>query len=167
MPKRIDSSVWVAIKNAFLRRDPKPSYKTLADDYGVSKASIERKASAENWQADREVTEQVKESQRVKSARKASTAVGRKVDDLDALDGFIADLYFDGKTADIKSREGAANAMANLLKVRRELFPPNADELAEIAFKLNINPNDFVEALKRRWEESMPVVTSEPQKSQS
>lgn len=166
MPKRIDSTVWDAIKSAFLRRNPKPSYKTLSNEFGVSQSSIERKASAENWQADRETTSQIKESQRVQSALKMSAGSGRKVDDLEALEGFMADLYYDGLTVDIKSREGCANAITNLIKAKRELFPPDADELAEMAFKLNIKPNDFIEALKRRWEESIPAVP-EVQKSQN
>jgi hypothetical protein len=48
------------------------------------------------------------------------------------------------------SKEGCASALASLLRAKRELYPPDADELAEIAFRRGITPDDFIQAIESR-----------------
>ena len=152
MPKRIDSTVWTAIKSAFLQRNPKPLYKDLAKEFGVSKASIDRRASEENWQSDRESADQGQEIARALSAKKASESYGREVDDLKALKGLIADLYFDAATVEIKSREGCASAVTNLIRAKRELFPPTLPEIVAIAIGQGYGPDEFLQELRNQWD---------------
>ena len=175
MPKRIDSTVWRVIKSAFLQRDPKPSYKALAKEFGVSSSSIETKAAKDKWQAERDTREQGK----VVASQKISQASGRKVDPQVALDGAISDLYYEATALEGKSKEGCANAMANLLKTQRELYPPTfaewvdmvikfniqptPDDIVELTIQSGITPDTFMEALKRRWSQGLePAPESVP-----
>jgi hypothetical protein len=38
--------------------------------------------------------------------------------------------------------------LASLLRAKRELYPPDAEELAEIAFRKGITPDDFLQAIE-------------------
>ena len=170
MPKRIDSTVWSAIKSAFLQREPIPTYGSLAKEFGVSQSSITQKAAAEKWQAERDSKEQGK----VIASQKISQASGRKIDPQVALEGAISDLYYEATALEGKSKEGCANAMASLLKTQRELYPPTfaewtdmimkfdivptAQEIVELTVQAGITPDTFMEALKQRWAQGLEPV---------
>ena len=170
MPKRIDSTVWSAIKSAFLQREPKPAYGDLAKEFGVSKSSVTQRAAAEKWQEERDRVELTKAT----TSRKISQASGRKVNLSDALEGAIADLYHEAAALEGKSKEGCANAMANLMKTQRELYPPtfaewvsmvikfdiqpSPDDIVELTVQARITPDTFMEALKRRWAQGLEPV---------
>ena len=164
MPKAIDSTVWSAIKSAYLNRNEKPRLKDLSREFGVSTGAVSTRRKSENWDKLRDDAQANIRAERIQSARKAFVSAGQSLDDLTILEATIADMYFEMSATVANSKEGCANAVTSLIKAKRELFPPSADELAEMAFKLNIRPQDFIDALTRRWEEAMSAAQSVDQK---
>ena len=159
MAKRIDDTVWKAIENAFLRRDRKPTYGQLAEEFGVSKRSIENKARERNWQEARAMVDYGGEAGEERALKRISESETRQpVDPIKAMRGLITDIYHEAIATEAKTKEGCVNAFVNLLKAQRELYPPNADDLAEMAVQLDITPDEFMEALKRRWAQGLEPV---------
>lgn len=154
MPKIIDPRVIALIKKAFLERNPRPTYAKLAAEFQVSKAKIADVASKGKWVSLREAGEKATAAGKIEGAKALVRSSANKVDAFDALNTVIADITAETTSVDAKSKEGCANALANLLKVQRELFPPDVNELAEIAVKLNIKPADFLRAIKEKWQEN-------------
>ena len=153
MPKAIDIRVLSAIKKAYLERNPRPTYAKLASEFQVSKAKIADVASKEKWVGLRDAKESAKAAGHVEGAKALIRASTKKVDAMDALNIVLADIVAEVTSVEAKSKEGCANAFVNLIKVQRELFPPDVDELAEIAVRLGITPNDFLAAIQKRWAE--------------
>jgi hypothetical protein len=88
------------------------------------------------------------QERRAKLNRRQS--VTAPVDDIDALDRAIARVSEARASMEAKSLEGCVNALVALLRAKRELFPPDTEELAAIAFRHGITPEDFVQALNAR-----------------
>lgn len=139
------------MKAAFLRRSKKPTYSALAQEFAVSRSSVFNKASEEGWPKERELFQATIETSRTQGA-KAAVRNRPKVSPIQVLNDAIADISAEIAVTEAKSKEGCASTLARLLETQRALFPPNADELAAIAVQLNIKPQDFLEALKKRWE---------------
>jgi len=155
MPKAIDRRVIDAAKKAYLDRKSKPSLNALASEFGVSAATLKNVAAKEKWTDLRAAADMAQESGKVEGA-KAATRQRPRVDDLQVLNDAIADLSAEIATIEAKSKEGCASSVAALLKAKRELYPPDADGLAEMAVKLGITPADFIRSLKSKWAEQDP-----------
>lgn len=152
MPKAIDRRLLDTIKNAYMNRSPKPTLNALAKEFGVSGTKVRVLASEEKWSDIRKAKDQSTAVGAIAGA-KAAVRASKKVDPYDALMAAIADISAEVSAVEAKSKEGCANALGNLLKVQRELYPPSVEELAEIAVKLNISPADFLRAIKDKWQE--------------
>ena len=152
MPKAIDSTVWSAVKSAYLNRNEKPKLQQLSREFGVSTGAISTRRKNENWEKLRDDAQANIRAERIKGARKAFANTGQDLDDLTILEATIADMYFEMSATMASSKEGCANAVTNLIKAKRDLFPPNADDLADMAVRLGIGPDEFLEALRRKWE---------------
>ncbi|NEZ61999.1 hypothetical protein D0962_04285 [Leptolyngbyaceae cyanobacterium CCMR0082] len=160
MPKAIDSTVWSAVKSAYLNRNEKPRLKDLSREFGVSTGAISTRRKGENWDKLRDDAQANIRAERIQSARKAFVNAGQNLDDLTILEATIADMYFEMSATVANSKEGCANAVTSLIKAKRELFPPTALELARMAVQLGIKHEDFLEALKELWEQELePVET--------
>ena len=70
--------------------------------------------------------------------------------DATILDMAIAEITIAGKKAPARSKESAAAALVELLKAERELNPPTAEDLAQIAYEQGITPDDFAKAILKR-----------------
>jgi len=147
MPKAIDSKLIGAIERAYLDRSPKPSLRALATEFGIGLSTVKALSSDRNWTAQREQKEQGK----VEGGKDVNRRRG--IDGYQAIKDAIADISAEVSTVDAKSKEGCASALVSLLKAERELFPPTAEELAEMAVKLDITPADFIRAMKLKWQE--------------
>jgi hypothetical protein len=155
MPKAIDRKLIDAIKRAYLDRKSKPTLKDLAVEFGVGLATLKNISSKEKWAELRKAASVAQNTGAVEAA-KTVTRQRPKVDDLTHLDNAIADVSAEVAAIEAKSKEGCANALAALLKTKRDLYPPNAEELAEMAVKLGITPADFIRALKLKWADQDP-----------
>ena len=155
MPKAIDRRVIDAAKKAYLTRKSKPGLKEIASEFGVSESTLKSICSKEKWTELRKAADTAQDVGRVEGA-KAVVRQRPKVDDLTYLDNAIADIGAEVAAIEAKSKEGCAGALAALIKTKRELYPPNAEELAELAVKLGITPADFIRALKTKWAEHDP-----------
>lgn len=156
MPRKIDERVWDIVKTAYLGRHPKPSYAALSKEFNVSKASIEAYASKHGWAAERKRldarAEEASEETIVKLARERPIQSS-----LDVLNGAISELYFEGLAIEGKSKEGCLNAMANLIKAKRDLYPPSLREIVAIAIGQGFSPDDFLAELRKQWSEQLVV----------
>ena len=150
MPKALDKKLIEAIRKAYLGRRSRPTLKELATEFSVGLSTLKLISADEKWAELRKTAQMAQEAGSVEGA-KAATRQRPKLDDLTLLDNGIADLSAEVAAVEAKSKEGCATAMANLIKVKRELFPPTAEELAEMAVSLGITPSDFLTALQRRW----------------
>ena len=153
MPKAIDSKLIEAIKKAYLTRQSKPSLASLAKEFGVGETKVKHSAREGQWTALRDAQKTANAAGRVEGAKAIVRASSNKIDAMEALNTVIADIAAEATSVEAKSKEGCANALANLLKTQRELYPPDVDELAEIAVRLGITPNDFLSAIQKRWAE--------------
>ena len=150
MPKPLDSKLIQAMERAYLDRVPRPSLNTLSSEFGVGFSTVKRLSSEGKWKDRRDA----KDASAVEGIAKGAIAATRtrpRVDDFDVLNDAIADLSGSVAAIEAKSKEGCASALAKLLQAKRELYPPDADGLAEMAVKLGITPNDFLEALRSKW----------------
>jgi len=152
MARTLGDKLIQTIKNAYINRNPKPSLKSLATEFDVGLSTLKKLSSEQSWPELRTAKDTSRAVGKVEGAKAVTRS--RKVNDFDALNNAIADISAEVATIDAKSKEGCATALANLLKAKRELYPPNADELAEIAVKLEITPADFIRALKTKWQEN-------------
>jgi hypothetical protein len=155
MPKKIDDRTFEAVKKAYLESKVKPDRQKLADKFCVGLSTLNNWAAAGKWESLRESAVSSRAEGKVEGAKVATRSRGA-VDDFELLNNAIADISAEIAAIEAKSKEGCANAMANLLKAKRELYPPNAEELAEMAVKLGITPADFIRALKTKWAEHDP-----------
>jgi hypothetical protein len=149
MPRALDNKLIAAIEKAYLDREARPSLKELADEFGIGLSTLKGISSKEGWAARRDAAEAAKIEGRVEGAK--AVLRPRGVDGLTAIRNAITDISAEVSTIEAKSKEGCATALVNLLKAERELFPPNAEELAELAVRLDISPADFLRALKAKW----------------
>lgn len=150
MPKALDRKLIDAIKKAYLGRKSRPTLKELATEFSVGLSTLKIISAEEKWAELRKTAQVAQELGAVQGA-KSATRQRSKLDDLVLLNEGIADLSAEIAAIEAKSKEGCATAMANLIKVKRELFPPTAEDLAEMAVNLGITPSDFLTALQRRW----------------
>ena len=155
MPKKIDPRTFEAVKAAYLKGGSKPDRQKIADQFKISMSTLNNWAAEGKWETLRITAATHHESGKVEGA-KAATRQRPRVDDLEALNNAIADISAEISAIEAKSKEGCANAMANLLKAKRELYPPDADGLAEMAVKLGITPAEFIRALKTKWADQDP-----------
>lgn len=153
MPKPIDSKVIELIRDAYITRGSRPTLEALAKEFKVGRSTVTNAARKGKWKDVRDSKAALTVEAQIEGAKQYIKTSGLKIDDLHALETMIVDLTTKANSADVKSFEGSANALANLLKVKRELFPPDVDELAEIAVRLGITPNDFLAAIQKRWVE--------------
>ena len=150
MPKAIDPRLIEAARKAYLNRNPKPTLKALAAEFGIGATTLRIAASKGKWAELRKST-----AAGVKQGAIAVATARSKVNDLDVLENAIAIMAANVATTEAKSKEGCASALGCLLKAKRELYPPTADGLAEMAVGLGITPADFLAALRVRWDGEM------------
>jgi hypothetical protein len=155
MAKKIDDRTFEAVKSAYLECGSKPDRPRLAAQFKIGLSTLNNWAAEGKWEDLRTAKVVSRESGRIEGA-KAATRQRPKVDDLTHLDNAIADVSAEVAAIEAKSKEGCANALASLIKAKRELYPPNAEELAEMAVKLGITPADFIRALKLKWADQDP-----------
>ena len=73
---------------------------------------------------------------------------------MDLLNFAIADIARATLTTPCTSKESGYQALATLLRVQRELNPPTADDLAEIAVRHGLKPGDFIKVIRDRSQQS-------------
>lgn len=151
MPKRISEEIWEEIKAKYLRDNAKP--KELSALFGVSVRSIEQRAANESWANQRKARALIAVGVSPdRAAVAAATAAGESGESVFAtMSRAIGLLAAEAETIPGKSKEGCYNAMTNMIKAHRELFPPDAEGLAKIAADLGIRPADFIRALQKEW----------------
>lgn len=146
MPKQISDKVWEKIKEGYLQKGCKID--DLSALYGVSVRSIKQKAKDEGWSSQRKARALVA----VGVAPDRAAAVANEEGKLfDIMANAISILSQEIQATPSKSKEGCVNALVNIAKAQRELFPPSAEELAKIAADLGIRPADFIRALQKEW----------------
>ena len=150
MPKKIDDRTFEAVKDAYLECDSKPDRPRLARQFKIGLSTLNNWAAENKWEDLRSAKVAAREIGRVEGS-KAAIRQRPKVDDLELMNNAIADLGAEVAVVEAKSKEGCATAMAALIKAKRELYPPDAEELAAMAVSLGITPSDFLTALQRRW----------------
>lgn len=155
MPKKIDQRTFEAVKTAYLKSGSKPDRQKLADQFNISMSTLNNWAAGGKWEDQRTAAAISREAGKIEGA-KAATRSRPRMDDLEALNNAIADLGAEVAAIEAKSKEGCASAFATLLKTKRELYPPDADGLAEMAVKLGITPADFIRSLKNKWADQDP-----------
>lgn len=155
MPKKIDQRTFEAVKAAYLKSGSKPDRQKLSAQFKVSMSTLNNWAAEGKWEDQRMAAVLSREAGKVEGA-KAAVRQRPQVDDLQILNDAIADLSAEVAAVEAKSKEGCASAVATLLKTKRELYPPDADGLAEMAVKLGITPADFIRSLKNKWAEQDP-----------
>lgn len=147
MPKQISEEVWGHIKAGYLHQGCK--IEDLSARFNVSVRSIKQKAKDENWSSQRKTRALIAVGV---PADRAAAAAGEEVESMSAtLSKAIGLLAVEAETIPGKSKEGCYNAMTNMVKAHRELFPPDAEGLAKIAAELGIRPADFIRALQKEW----------------
>ena len=147
MPKTIDPRLIEAAKKAYLTRNPRPTLKAIAAEFAIGLSTLKALSSKGKWAEIRK--------SKAAGAKQGAIAVATaraKVSDLDVLENAIAIMAANVATTEARSKEGCASALGSLLKAKRELYPPTADGLAEMAVGLGITPADFLAALKSRWD---------------
>ena len=150
MPRALDPRLIEAAKKAYLTRSTKPSLKAIAAEFKISLSSLKMLSSKGKWAELRKST-----ATGVKHGAIAATCTRSKANDLDVLENAIAIMAANVASTEARSKEGCASALGSLLKAKRELYPPTADGLAEMAVGLGITPADFLAALKTRWDGEM------------
>ncbi len=146
MPKHISDKVWGEIKEAYLHQGCKID--DLSALYKVSVRSIKQKAKDENWSSKRKARALTAIGVPPDRAAAAADEEGKL---FDIMAKAIATLSSEIQATPAKSKEGCVNALVNIAKAQRELFPPSAEELAKIAADLGIRPADFIRALQKEW----------------
>jgi hypothetical protein len=154
MPKQISEEVWGEIRKEYVQKECKIN--DLSALFGVSVRSIKQKAKDENWSALRKATGLATKAKALIAVDDIPGRVpmGRSADSPslhEVLNKAIGLLAVEAETIPGKSKEGCYNAMTNMVKAHRELFPPDAEGLAKIAADLGIRPADFIRALQKEW----------------
>ncbi len=147
---QVDPTLLSLVRDAYINRSSRPKLEDLATEFKVSRRTIAGLSSKEGWVELRKAKELGKEI----GAKVALRAQKEKINDLEALDGVISDLFAQVSVTDAKSKEGVANAMANLIKIKRDLFPPTIRDLARMAVNNGFSAADFIREIKAQWAES-------------
>ena len=131
------------------------SYRELAARFNVSFGTLQDVAKRESWVKGYDKThDKIKEQTRVKLAEEKATIKAKGIAaDLQVLDSAIATLALSATTVEPKSQEGAYNAIANLIKIKNQIAPPSAEDLADIAIANGIKPEEFILALAQKWQQ--------------
>lgn len=143
MPKKTPELIVKRIERAILAGDG--SYAEIAQRHDVSKPTVERIARSLHLQ-DRKAA----------SAAASGAIAATLTSELD-LDSVlllgIQSLSDALPDAPVKSREGAAGALARLIETYRKFHPMTMDELIDAAIAMpNFNPREFAQALRDRVE---------------
>lgn len=163
---RID---WVLIRDDFVRGTD--DYGVLAKRYGISRQSIELRASptkGENWQLLRQ---QHRESHTSQNQTKTpvhsvvatetetevlphSTTLSNKLTfaDIDALvNGAIARLYSQLQVTEARSLEKTAEVFTQLIDLKLRLVPPSPRDWAILAIDWNLPPKELIDELRKAY----------------
>jgi transposase-like protein len=131
----------------------------IADRFDISRRTVERWADAGNWREEKEQQSNVVPLAKPKQPKLATHPPVRVplrrsegLDDLEVIEGAIAELAAALPDADDKSKGGIANALRGLVEYKRKLRPPTATELAQQVIELGISPTEFVRELKEKWQ---------------
>lgn len=121
MAKKYD---WIAIKNEYITTDT--TYQELADKYGVSFSSIEKKARKEGWRLDRNATcEKVEREVRKKTVAKVANKTVKKID-------LVADSTEKILKIINKTLGDAEQFNKHMVKLRQGYGPGEFDENIEV-----------------------------------
>ncbi len=159
---RID---WVLIRDAFVTGAD--DYGVLAKRFGVSRQSVELKASPKNEhsqllrQQHRESCQnqtpvhpvvETETKTKLLTAPPSSVVSGASLSftDVDALvDGAIARLYSQIQLTESRSLEKSAEGFAQLIDLKLKLKPPTAESWALLALEFGLPSEELVNQLKR------------------
>lgn len=156
MPKKINN--WDEIRDTFVSSEDL-TYSELAKMFGVSRQSIESRASvkAENWQALREAfRKNLPSPPQIALAQEDPLPVvpidqPLKDTDIDKLvDCAIVRLYGQIQDAELRSLERGVDSFVRLVELRTRLKPPTVREWAEYARdKFKMNARELIQAVKQ------------------
>ena len=150
MPKPLDPRIIQAMEKAYLDRVPRPGLNAIADEFQVGRSTVKKLSTEREWSKKRDKKDAENADANAMGAIATATHLP-KVDEMQALDNAIAILNTSIFRSQPKTLEGCASALGKLIQTKREMYPPDADGLAEMAVKLGISPNDFLEALRSKW----------------
>lgn len=143
MPKKIN---WDAVRQDFLSEDL--TYTALAARHGISRQSIEKRASEEGWQALRQAFRR-EQSITIEEANKDDEF------DLDNLLKKAIALSFNQlQNSEVRSFEGAAESICKLAEIYYRLHPPRPPSVAEWvdkAIEFDLNPDEFFRQIRLRF----------------
>jgi hypothetical protein len=143
MPKKTPELIVKRIERAILAGDG--SYNEIAQRHNVSKPTIERIARSLHLQ-DRKTA-----SAAATGAIAATLTNALDLDEVLLLG--IQSLADALPEAPVKSREGAAGAMARLIETYRKFHPMTTAELVDLAIALpGFDPREFAQTLRDRLE---------------
>ena len=132
----------------------------IADRFNISRRTVERWADGGNWREEKEQQSNVVPLAKPKQQPKLTThppvrAPLRRsdsIDDLEVIEGAIAELSASLPDSPVMSKGSIANALRGLIEYKRKLQPPTAADLAQQVIDLGISPAEFVAELKERWQ---------------
>ena len=133
----------------------------IADRFNISRRTVERWADAGNWREEKEQQSNVVPLAKPKQPKLVTHPPIRAplrrsdsgIDDLEVIEGAIAELSASLPVAEDKSKGGIATALGRLVELRQKMQPKTAAELAQQVIDLGISPAEFVAELKEKWQQ--------------
>jgi transposase-like protein len=132
----------------------------IADRFGISRRTVERWADAGNWREEKEQQSNVVPLAKPKPKPttthppiRAPLRRSEGMDDLEVIEGAIAELSASLTDPEERSKGSIATALCRLIELRRKLQPPTSTELAQQLIDLGISPAEFVRELKEKWQQ--------------
>lgn len=163
MPKRVD---WDKIREDFF--ETQDSYAAIALRHGVSKRSVEVRASEEGWKGVKRASSpqamvEVLESDRIARHQQQREAVKEKAGSINereivntsvfVLYQLIAGMVHD-PVIDTRGIGSLTSSLVKLLEFNRKINPPTVAALVDLIIELNISPSELIAELKgREWSE--------------
>jgi hypothetical protein len=147
MARKTDELTIAKIKKAYLNGEGTLS--DLAQRFKIGERTVKRYSSEQNWEGLRAARGTVMDG----ALRDRLQAAPAEFDPDSLLLTAIQDLAAALPDAPVKSREGAAGAMARLIETYRKFHPMTTAELVDLALALpNFDPREFAKALRDRLE---------------
>ena len=146
MPKKID---WDCIREDFI--ESRLTYSTLANRHGISRQSVEKRASDEGWQVLRQTF------QRQHSMNIQSEQDSKKFDLDELLKKAIALSFQQLEISEAKSFEGASESICKLMEVYLKVHPPRPPSVADWVNKALDFGHDIPELMRQIKERAFEI----------
>jgi hypothetical protein len=147
----VPPEVWKKIKKAYL--DGSETYASLAMRFGVGKSTIEAKASAEGWATLKKAEIIAPLLPKTSTGLPPRQSYKSGINEVEILQDAITVLSGAMYSAEARSAEGCASALAKLIELHSRLVPKTSADLADMAIALGVSPEDFIRQLSSKWQE--------------